>query len=75
MGGAAAHLLVVVSVADDHGLVGVCVGEGVVATRAGWARFSLREALGQRREADVTPACHAPKDRCLRARMAQLGRW
>ena len=47
MGGAAAHLLVVVSVADDDGLVGGRVREGVVATRAGWVRFSLLEALGQ----------------------------
>ena len=44
MGGAAAHLLVVVSVADDDGLVGGRVREGVVATRTGWLRFSL-EAL------------------------------
>ena len=59
MGGAAAHLLVVVSVADDDGLVGGRVREGVVATRAGWARFSLREALGQLWEADVhLPAMH-----------------
>ena len=47
MGGAAAHLLVVVRVADDDGLVGGRVGEGVVVTRAGWLRFSLREAIGQ----------------------------
>ena len=47
MGGAAAHLLVVVRVADDDGLDGGRVGEGVVSTRAGWARFSLLEALGQ----------------------------
>ena len=47
MGGAEAHLLVVVRVADDDGLVGGRVGEGVVATRAGWVRFSLWEALRQ----------------------------
>ena len=47
MGAAAAHLLIVVSVANDHGLVGGRVGEVVVATRAGWLRFSLPEALRQ----------------------------
>ena len=55
MGGAAAHLLVGVRVADDDGLVGERVGEGVVATRAGWGRFSLQEALGQLWEADLRP--------------------
>ena len=53
MGGAAAHLLVGVRVADDDGLGGERVREGVVATRAGWARFSLLEALRQLWEADV----------------------
>ena len=53
MGGAAAHLQVGVRVADDDGLVGGRVREGVVATRAGWVRFSLLEALGQLWEADV----------------------
>ena len=53
MGGAAAHLLVGVRVADDDGLVGERVREGVVATRAGWGHFSLQEALGQLWEADV----------------------
>ena len=47
MGAAAGHLLVVVRVNDDDGLVGGRVGEGVVATRTGWGRFSLLEALGQ----------------------------
>ena len=56
MGGAAAHLLVVVRVADDDGLDGGRVGEGVVVTRAGWLRFSLREAIGQLWEADLPPA-------------------
>ena len=62
MGGAAAHLLVVVRVADDDGLDGGRVGEGVVATRAGWGRFSLREALGQPWEADLPPAPSAHKE-------------
>ena len=62
MGGAAAHLLVVVRVADDDGLDGGRVGEGVVATRAGWARFSLREALRQLWEADLSPAPSAHEE-------------
>ena len=65
MGGAAAHLLVVVRVADDDGLVGGRVREGVVATRAGWVCFSLREALHQWWEADLPPAPSAHEEGIL----------
>ena len=65
MGGAAAHLLVVVRVADDDGLGGGRVREGVVVTRAGWLRFSLREAIGQLWEADLPPAPSAHEEGIL----------
>ena len=48
--------MVVVRVADDDGLDGGRVGEGVVATRAGWVRFSLLEALDQLWEANLPSA-------------------
>ena len=73
MGGAAAHLQVVVGVADYDDLVGGRVREGVVATRAGWARSSLLEALGQLWEADLPPASCGVEQGGTTASSAELG--